>query len=320
MRQYIARRLLLFVPTIAASSVLVFTLMRVIPGDVAMMYFVGPGGKGSVSPEYLQSIRHELGLDRPFHEQYLVWVGGLLRFDAGKSLWTNRKIVDEISERLPITIQIALMSVGIALLIAIPTGVLSALRQDTWLDYVLRVLSIAGITMPTFWTATLIVLLLTLVFHWIPPVGYTGFFQDPVQNLKQTIFPSLVLGYYFAAIVSRMTRSAVLEVLRQEYIRTAWAKGLRTGVVLSRHALRNAILPVVTIAGIQFGTLLGGTVVMETIFVLPGIGSHLIDSIVVRDYPMTQDLILLITTWFLVINFIVDMTYAWLDPRIRYGK
>lgn len=319
MKQYIAKRLLLFIPVLVLVSALIFIIMRVTPGDVAIYILAGPEGEGTFSEQQLQDLRHSLGLDKPLYEQYLNWVGGALRFDFGDSLVSQRPVLDELSEKLPLTIELAMMTLFFSLLIAIPSGVISAIRQDTWVDYLFRVISIGGLTMPTFWTGSLIMLVLILAFRWIPPIGFVSLLDNPLQNLQQLIFPAMALGYFFAAVVSRMTRSTMLEVLRHDYIRTAWAKGLREGVIVSRHALKNALLPVITISGFQFGTLLGGTVIMESIFALPGIGRALINSVIFRDYPMVQAIILLMAIWFLVINLLVDLIYAWFDPRIRYG-
>ncbi|MDO8531693.1 MAG: ABC transporter permease [Dehalococcoidia bacterium] len=225
-----------------------------------------------------------------------------------------------IAQRLPLTVELAAFTIVIAVLIAVPLGALAAVRQDTWLDYVLRVVSIGGLAMPTFWTATLIILGLAVIFGALPPLGVTSsLFDDPLRTLQQLVWPALALGYYDAAMISRMTRSQMLEVLRQDYVRTAWAKGLRERMVLVRHALRNALLPVVTIVGLQFAYLLGGTVIMEKIFFLPGMGSALVDSIIRRDYPMIENIVVLFAFMVLVMNLLIDILYAWLDPRIRYA-
>lgn len=318
MRQYIIRRILLLIPVLLGVSIIIFTLMRVLPGDVAVMMLSG-GGQTAVSPEAVAKLRQELGLDKPIYEQYTSWVWQLAHLNAGKALRTDIPVFQEIFRRLPLTLELAALSVVIALVIALPTGVISALRQDTWADYVFRVVSIGGLAMPTFWTGIILVLVLLIFFRWQPPLGYTSLIDNPAKNLQQVVWPVLVLGYYLSAAVSRMTRSCMLEVLRQDYIRTAWSKGLRETVVVYRHALKNALLPVVTILAFQFGTLMGGAVVMETIFTLPGLGSVLVESIVFRDYPMVQTIVLLIAIIFTFINLAVDILYAWLDPRIRYG-
>lgn len=318
MRQYIIRRILLLVPVLVGVSLIIFTLMRVLPGDVAVMMLSG-SGQTAVDPAAAAKLRQDLGLDKPLYEQYLTWVWQLVHLDAGKALRTDVPVFQEILRRLPLTLELAALSVLLSLVIALPLGVISALRQDTWVDYVFRVVSIGGLAMPTFWTGIILVLVLLIVFRWQPPLGYAGLIDNPVKNLQQIVWPVLVLGYYLSAAVSRMTRSCMLEVFRQDYIRTAWSKGLRERVVVYRHALKNALLPVVTILAFQFGTLMGGAVVMETIFTLPGLGSVLVESIVFRDYPMVQTIVLLIAIMFTFVNLSVDVLYAWLDPRIRYS-
>lgn len=317
MRQYIIRRLLMFIPALIGVSLIIFGILRVIPGDVAMV-ILGAGGEGQITEEALKALRHELGLDRPLHIQYLDWLWGILRFDAGNSLYTGKPVFEEIARRFPLTFQLALMTTIFALSIAIPIGVLSALQRDTPLDWIFRVVTVGGIAMPTFWVGTLIILFMVLWFHWMPPLGFAGLFDDPSKNLQQLIWPAMAMGYHHAAIDSRMTRSCMLEVLRQDYIRTAWSKGLRERIVVIRHALKNALLPVVTAAGVHIAVTLGGTVVMETVFVLPGMGSNLVDSIYRRDYPMIQTIIVLFSFIVMLVNLIVDLFYAWLDPRIRY--
>lgn len=319
MRRYIAKRLLAMAPMALGVSLIIFTLMRVLPGDIALIILAGEGSEGSsVKPEEVAALRESLGLDRPLAEQYATWIWGLVRLDAGKSLWYNRPVFEEIGKRLPISLELALLSAIVSLAIAIPIGTISAMRQDAWVDYVFRIITIGGISMPTFWAGTLIMLALVIFFGWMPPLGFTGPFQDPLKNLQQLIWPALALGYYFSAVVSRMMRSCMLEVLRQDYIRTAWSKGLRERIVIIRHALKNALLPVVTIVGVQVGHLIGGTVVMEQIFVLPGMGNALLDAISRRDYPVVQTIIVLMALMFLVVNLVVDLLYGWLDPRIRY--
>ncbi len=320
MQQYAIRRLLQFIPVVIAVSVIIFLIMRVLPGDVAELVITGPGGGGAgVTKEEVTRIRKELGLDRPLPEQYVTWISGFARLDAGKSVWTHSPVFDEVGRRLPLTMELAILTLAFSLLFALPIGILSAMRQDTWVDYVFRFISVGGLTMPTFWIGTLVILALVLLFHWIPPIGFVNVWEDPLKNLAQVVWPAAVLGYYFSAVVSRMTRSTMLEVLRQDYVRTAWAKGLKEKVIIMRHAMANALLPIITISGMQFGQLLGGTVITETIFSLPGIGSQLIDAVVFRDYPIVQAVILIMSMWFLLVNLFVDLLYGWLDPRIRYS-
>ena len=318
MRAYVLRRMLMFIPVLIAASALIFALMRVLPGDVALMILVGPGGEGQASPEALAKLRADLGLDQPVLVQYLSWLNDVVHLNLGTSYASGRTVVTELSQRLPITIELAFLAIIMTMIVAVPAGVVSAIRQNTRLDYLLRIVSVAGLTMPTFFTATLLILLLVTAFHWLPPIELVGLFSNPVENLTQLVWPAVMLAFYHGAVISRMTRSQMLEVLRQDYVRTAWAKGLGERLVVVRHALQNALLPVVTIAGLEFGVLVGGTVVMETIFVLPGIGSYIVESIRTRDYPVLQAIILMLACSYLVINLLVDLCYAWLDPRIRY--
>ena len=318
MQAYIVRRLLLFVPVLLLVSLIIFTMMRVAPGDVAILVVAGPEGEGKYSPEDLENVRRQLGLDKPLVQQYVDWITGLARLDAGTSLYKKVPVMEEIGRRLPLTLELAVLTLFVSLALALPMGIVSALRQNTWLDYIIRVVSIGGITMPPFWVGSLIILFLVLGFRWLPPMEYVPLTQDPGANLLQLAFPALALGYFYAAVVSRMTRSTMLEVLRQDYVRTAWAKGLSERLVVVRHALKNALLPVITISGFQFGTLLGGTVIMEFLFSLPGLGSGLIDGITFRDYPMVQTIILLIAIFFSLVNLGVDLMYGLVDPRIRY--
>ncbi|MBI2906365.1 MAG: ABC transporter permease [Chloroflexi bacterium] len=306
-------------PVVVGASVLVFALLRVLPGDPTYIIIGSEGGGQRGLEEQLAFMREQLGLDKPLIVQYLTWTSGLLRLDAGRSIIQRRPVFDIIGDALPITLELTFMAAAIATAVAIPIGVASAIRQDTWLDYVFRVVSIVGLAFPTFWTGTLVLLALSGFFAWMPPLGATNFFEDPKGNLQQFIWPALIVGFSSGAVLSRMTRSCMLEVLRQDYIRTAWSKGLRERLVLSRHALKNAMLPVVTVGGWQFGVHLGGSVIQETIFSLPGMGRSLVEAIFTRDYPVVQAIIVLLTLIFLMVNLLIDLTYAWLDPRIRYG-
>lgn len=317
MQRYIVRRLLLSLPALFGVSVIIFVSLRVLPGDPAIMVLVGPGGTGSINPEELARLRRELGTDRPILEQYGKWIGDVARLELGKSLKSNRPVAAEIGPRLRTTMELALMTILVSLLIAIPSGVISAVRQDTWVDYAVRVVTVAGVAVPPFWTGILLVIGLVNLFNWMPPLGFKSIFQNPVVGLQQIIWPALALAYFQAAAISRMTRSCMLEVLRQDYIRTAWSKGLREHVVIYRHALRNSVLPVLTTVGLQFGSLLSGAVVVELVFVLPGLGTSLVESILFRDYPMVQVIILLFSGMYLLVNLVVDLMYGWMDPRIR---
>ncbi len=297
----------------------IFVLLRIVPGDAASALILSESRLNDrATEEAIAAVREKLGLNDPLYVQYAHWVGDVLHLNLGKSLWSRKPVTQEIAEHFPVTAQMAVMAVAISLLIAIPIGVLSAVRQDTFVDYLFRVVSIAGLAMPNFFVGTLIVLFLIIVFQWAPPLGYTPPWKDLGANLQQLIWPAAALGYSLSAIVSRMTRSQMLEVLREDYVRTAWAKGLRERQGGLRHALKNAFLPVITITGTQLAVLLGGTVIMEQIFSIPGMGRNLIDAINHRDYPLVQGVVFLMATIFLVTNLLIDILYAWLDPRIRY--
>ena len=316
MRRYIATRLLLMVPTLLGVAILIFILMRVVPGDIVELKYAGVGAY--VSQETLDKERALLGLDKPLWQQFLGWMWGVVRLDFGTSMWTGRPITQEIAIRLQLSVQLALMATAVAVLLAIPLGTLAALKQDTWVDYGVRVFSIAGLAMPSFWLGILIILGLLIFFRWLPPMFYTPIWVNPVENLSQLIWPALAVGYRYSAVATRMTRSAVLEVLREDYVRTARAKGLWEKLVITRHAMKNAMLPVLTVIGLEFAFLIGGLVVTEQVFNLNGIGMLFVEAISRRDYTMTQSLILLTAFVFIFVNFIVDILYAWLDPRIRY--
>ena len=318
MRRYILHRLLLMVPTVIGISVFIFIIMRLLPGDVATL-IATRGGEGVATAEEIAGVHERLGLGDPLLVQYAKFTGGLLRLDAGTSLWTGRPVMEEMLVRLPLTAELATLSVLLSLAFGLPMGVYSALHRGTRADYLLRLASIAGLALPNFWIGVLIILFLSLYFGWIPPLGYADLATDPPKNLQQMIWPALALGYRFSAVVSRMTRSTLLEVLGEDYIRTARAKGLPETAVVLRHGLRNALLPVITLLGVQLGTLLGGTIVMETIFNLPGVGRLLIDSIHHRDYPTVQTIVLLLAVTVACINLVIDLLYTWLNPRVRYS-
>jgi peptide/nickel transport system permease protein len=317
MGRYLLRRLIATLPVLLAVSIIAFVIMRVAPGDVAQMILSGESGAGA-SPQEVQQLRQQLGLDRPYHVQYLAFLGGLVRLDPGQSLWTSQPVMLELGRRIPITLELALLAVAISWTIALPTGVLSAVFQDTWVDYVLRVLSVAGLALPAFWTGTLLLLLLAQRFHWMPPLGYVSPLDNARLNIQQFIWPALIIGYATAAILSRITRSAVLEALREDYVRTARAKGLRGAVVVGRHVLKNAMAPVLTLSAVQMGNLLGGAVISETIFTLPGVGRFLVDAILHRDYPVVQTIVVLFGVVVVALNLLTDLLYAWFDPRVRH--
>jgi peptide/nickel transport system permease protein len=316
-RTYILKRLLLIVPTLLGVALIVFLIMRVIPGDVALMILGGDDG-GRIDQQQVNALRSQLGLDRPLVAQFGTWLWGVVRFDFGNSLWTGQPIVHELAIRLPLSLQLALMATFVSVLIAIPLGTLAAVRQDTWVDYVVRVVSIGGLAIPSFWIGILCILFLVIYFGWGPPLEFTPPWVDPWVNLQMMIWPVVTVGYRYAAVTTRMTRSTVLEVLREDYIRTAWAKGLRERAVVVRHALKNSMLPVITLVGTEFAFLIGGLVVTETVFTLNGIGRFVVEAVAHRDYPVVQALVFLIAFSFVVVNLLVDLTYAWFDPRIRY--
>jgi peptide/nickel transport system permease protein len=316
-QRYILTRVFLAVPTLVAVAVLIFLLLRVVPGDIVELKYAGTGTY--VPQETIDEERARLGLDQSILGQLGDWLWGIVRLDLGTSMWTGRPIAKEIEIRFQLSLQLALMSTVIATLLAVPLGTISALKQDTWLDYAVRIFTIAGLAMPSFWLGILMILVLLNVFGWLPPLFFTPFWQDPWKNLTQLIFPALAVGYRYSAVAARMTRSSVLEVLRDDYIRTARAKGLRERSVVMRHALRNAILPVMTVISLEFAFLLGGLVVTEQVFNLNGLGNLLVESITRRDYTMTQALVLLFAFVYVLVNLVMDILYAWLDPRIRYG-
>jgi peptide/nickel transport system permease protein len=316
MQRYILRRFLLMIPTLFGVAVVVFLLLRVAPGDIVELKYGGVGAY--VTKEAMDVERAQLGLDKPLWQQFGDWMWGIARFDFGTSMWTGRPITYEIAIRLQLSLQLAIMATIVAVLLSIPLGMIAALRQDTWVDYVVRVFSIAGLAMPSFWLGILMILGMLIFFRWLPPMFFTPIWVDPWANLSQLIWPALAVGYRYSAVATRMTRSAVLEVLREDYIRTARAKGLWEKLILTRHALKNAMLPVVTVIGLEFAFLIGGLVVTEQVFNLNGIGMLFVEAVTRRDYTMTQALVLLVSFTFIVVNFVMDLVYAWLDPRIRY--
>lgn len=319
MTQYIIRRLLMFFPTLIGVSIAIFVLMRVIPGDVAALILGGPEGEGTYTMEDLENLREQMGLNDPIYVQYGRWVWDLLRGDLGDSIALGRPIAGEIKRQFPITLQLAFFTAIVVTLIAIPVGILAAVRQDTWIDYILRSVAIIGLAAPSFFIGMLIILGLSTQFRWIPPVMFVSLWDDPLTSLQQLIFPALALGFASQGLLLRMTRTQLLECLREDYVRTARAKGLSESSVVRRHAVRNALLPVVTVAGVQIGFLFSGTIVIETLFNVPGIGRGLIRAITIRDLPMIQAYVMYFALIALIANLIVDVTYAWLDPRIRYG-
>jgi peptide/nickel transport system permease protein len=315
MHKYIIRRLLLAIPVLLLASLIVFGLMRVMPGDALTALMAE---SGNVSERELQKLRKDLGLDRPYYEQYLIWLWQMVSLNPGYSIFTSEPIPVALKKAIPVTIELALLAMILGLVIAIPLGVLSATRQDKPSDYVGRLVAISGLSLPDFWLGTLVITFAAIWFGWIPPLGYVSVWESPWTNLQQFMLPAAVLGFRLSAATMRMTRSTLLEVLREDYVRTAWAKGLGERVIIYKHALKNALIPVVTIIGGQLGTLLAGTVIVETIFALPGMGRLTVEAILYRDYPIVQTNVMLVAGTLVTLNLLVDLTYAWLDPRIHY--
>ena len=324
MLRYIVKRLLLMIPTLFGAAVLVFLLMRLIPGDICVLRLATGGG--GLDPQVLKNCRLELGLDQHKIVQFYEFIKGLATFDFGKSMWTGRQISDEIGLRFQLSLQVAIMATVTAILLAIPLGTISAVKQNTWIDYLVRGFSIAGVAVPSFWLGILIILGILITskawfgVSWMPPITYVPIWVDPLHNLSMLIWPALATGYRYSAVATRMTRSAMLEVLREDYVRTARAKGVFRKLIVRRHALRNALLPVITIIGIEFAFLMGGLVVTEQVFNLNGLGKLFVESISNHDYNMTQALVMLVVAIFAFTNLVVDICYAWLDPRIRYNR
>src|SRR5919106_3549996 len=322
MYQYIVKRLLLAVPTLVGAAALVFILMRLIPGDICVIRL--GGGGDHVDPASVAACRLQLGLNDPMIVQFLDFLASYFTFDFGRSMWSGNPVAYEIASRLPVSLQIALMATVIAILIAIPLGTISALRENTWLDHIVRMVAIAGIATPSFWLGIMsLVLVLDITYlatgkPWMPPIDYVPFWQDPVRNLSMVLLPAITVGYRYSAVTMRMTRSAMLEVMREDYIRTARSKGLWQNLILTRHALKNAMLPVLTVVALEFAFLMGGLVVTEQVFNLNGLGLLFVEAVAPRDYTLTQALVLLVATVFIVVNFLVDLAYAWIDPRIRF--
>ena len=318
MGSYLVKRILLFIPTLVMVSLIVFFLMRVIPGDPALVLLMGDSGEGRFTEEDLAAVRHKLGTDRPLLVQYSTWALGMLKGDMGVSMYYQEPVIQELRRRVPITLQLATMAILISFIISVPLGVLTAVRQDTWVDHVGKIFTILGITLPTFWVGILVVFFLSALFNWLPPLGYATLWDDPLTNLQQLIFPALALGYFNTAFSARVTRSSMLEVLREDYIRTARSKGLHEFMIIGRHALKNAFLPVITVSGWQFSRLLGGSIIIEIVFLVPGLGNILVDSVVHRDFTFIQAIIMLTAGMVLTLNLIIDLAYGWLNPRLRY--
>jgi peptide/nickel transport system permease protein len=313
MSRYIARRLVLLVPTLLGVSVLVFVLVRLLPGDATTLQLQD----ARTSAGDVATLRRQLGLDQPIFVQYVDWLGTVLRGDLGHSFKSRNPVVDELANRMPVTLELGLLAMLIAVGVAIPVGVLSAWRQDTWADYLSRSAAIGLLAIPGFWLGTLVITLPSVWWQWTPPLRYTRLFDDPPKNLLNVIVPALILGLGLSGGLMRLIRTQMLEVLRQDFVRTATAKGLAEHSVVLRHALKNAFIPALTALGLQVSLLISGTVVLESIFVLPGMGRYLLESVQARDYPAIQGLNLLFATVIVLANLVVDVLYGWLDPRVR---
>jgi peptide/nickel transport system permease protein len=316
MSRYLLQRLALVIPTLIGTSLIVFVLLRLLPGDIVDILF---GGDPQVNQQTLDQIRASMGLNKPMIVQYGEWVGGLLRGDGGVSMRTGLSVSESIARSLPVTMQLAIMAMLFACVVAVPLGVLSAVRRNSASDVFTRVVGLIGLSFPAFWLATMFLLISSTVFRWVPPLKWVAPWEDLGRNMQIMVAPALLLALQPMAIIMRMTRASMLEVLRQDYIRTAYAKGLQDRLVLARHALQNAFIPVLTVIGVQFGALMGGSVIIEQIFSLPGVAFYLLSGIYNRDYPVVQTTVLFLSLIYILVNLAVDLLYGYVDPRIRYG-
>ncbi|MBL4950812.1 ABC transporter permease [Neobacillus sp. YIM B02564] len=313
MAEYIIKRLIYSVLVLLIMTTFIFVVMRAVPGDVVTLQLANSGA----TEEQMAALKSELGLDKGITTQLGEWVSHAVQGDLGTSLWSGKAVSDVIFERIPVTLQLAVMSMILAIIIGIPVGVISAVKQNTLIDHFLRVISVGGLSIPNFWLGLILLTGLSLALNWIPPLGYQSFAENPIVNLQQMLLPSICLAITLSASIVRMTRSAVLDVLHSEFIRTVRSKGAKEWVVIFKHALRNSLVSVITLIGLQVGYLLGGTVVLESIFSLPGLGNLIYESVLSRDYPIVQAAVLMFGTMFLLVNLIVDVMYGWVDPRIR---
>lgn len=315
MAPYVVKRVLFSLLVLGVISIIVFSAVRLIPGNVCAIVLQTP----DVQQSQCDAINKELGIDQPVVTQYFRYMGGVLRGDFGKSLVSKRDVFGEMKDRVPLTVELTLLSTFLALVLALPIGVISAIKQDSAVDYVLRFMTIGWLSIPAFWLGTMLIVFPSTWWNYGPPIGYVNIWVDPFKNLEQLYLPAISLGLALSASLARITRSSMLEVLRQDYIRTARAKGLRGNTVVIRHALRNAMIPVTTLFGLQVGVLFGGTVVLESIFSLPGLGGLTLSAVRAKDYSQVQGLVLLFATVLVFLNLLVDLSYAWIDPRIRYS-
>lgn len=311
----IVKKLFMMIPIILVASIILFCLLRALPGDAALI-----AGGEFASDETIEAYREKMGLNKPLYQQYLDWLFGMLRGDFGKSLMTGTPIADKIAQRLPATMELALLAMLVAIVISVPLGIISAVYRNKGIDSFVSILSVIGISMPDFWLATLLTILFSLVLKWLPASGYVPFLEDPLTSLKLMIMPATAIGFSFSAITMRQTRNALLEVLDQDYIMTAKAKGLPGHIIIWKHALRNALIPVITVIGMQTGKLFGGAVVAETIFIIPGLGNEIVNGIFSRDYPITMAMVMIVAVIIIFINTFIDIIYGFIDPRVGRGN
>ena len=329
MRSYLIRRLLLAIPTLLIVTLIVFLSVRFVPGSILDLMVAQMGELSGITDLDIDYLRHILGMDVPMHIQYGRWLGilpnpdghisGLLQGNFGVSLWNSESVMQQLSQRVPVSLELGIMSIVIAFIIALPIGVFSAIRQDTFGDYAGRTFAIVAISIPAFWLGTMVIVYPSILWGWTPPVVYIPMTEDLWANFRQFLLPAVIMGMVISGTTMRMTRTMMLEVLRQDYIRTAWSKGLRERTIIIRHAMKNALIPVVTIVGGMVPLLIGGTVIIEQIFTLPGVGRLMFNALTRRDYPVIQGINTVIAVIVLIMNIVVDLTYAWLDPRIQYS-
>lgn len=323
MSKYILRRLIMTIPTLVVISMIIFVVLRVIPGNIVATMFGGAGGGGGegvqmVDPAAIEKLMADLRLDRPLYEQYFYWASGIVTGDLGDSFFRGQKVSEMLKNHGPVTLQISIMAIVISWIVGLPIGILSAARQDSIMDYSTRLFVVLFLAIPSFWLAALIVLFGVMIFEYYPPLFYSHIWDDPGANLAKTTAPAIVIGLGMAAMIARMARSSILEVLREDYVRTAMAKGLASRVVMWRHVIKNALLPVITIAGIMMGFTLGGSVAVEYAFAINGLGVTMLTAIIDKDFNVVQNLVMIYAAAFVIINLLIDLSYAWADPRIRY--
>ncbi|MBX3530224.1 MAG: ABC transporter permease [Rhizobiaceae bacterium] len=316
MLSYVVRRILMMIPTLLGVAIITFFILRVVPGDIVEVKMRGDGA--IVSVEAIEAERKRLGLDQPLGTQFVNWMTGLVTFDFGNSMWTGRPVIQEIAGRFALTFQTAILATLFAVLVAVPLGTVSALWRGSWIDYTMRLVTMGGLALPTFWVGLLLLMGLLWAFNWLPPLTFTPFFSDPMKNLSQLIWPAMVVGYRFASVLARLIRSSLLEILGEDFIRTARAKGASERRVIGLHALSNALLPAITVVGLEFAFLIGGLVVTEQVFNLNGLGKLFIQAIKNNDYTMIQGMVMMFAAIYVVANLVVDLLYAAIDPRVRY--